>query len=55
MGRPPIIPGQSKNVLIGARFSPDEAKQVHNAIKRAKQNKSDWIRSCLLKASEELN
>lgn len=53
MGRPPIVPGQSKDVLIGARFAPDEAEQVHRAVKRAKQVKSEWVRTILLSASKK--
>ncbi len=55
MGRPPIVPGQTKGVLIGARFSPDEAKRVHDAVKRAKQVKSEWVRTVLLSASKNRN
>lgn len=51
MGRPPIVPGQNKGILIGARFSPAEAKRVHDAVKRAKQGKSEWIRGILLSAT----
>lgn len=48
MGRPRLAKGQFKGVLIGARFSPQEAKEVHTAVKRTKQVKSDWIRNTLL-------
>jgi hypothetical protein len=51
MGRPPLPEGKAKGVLIGARFSPDEAKHVHNAVKRAKQVKSEWVRKTLLSAA----
>ena len=51
MGRPPLPKGEAKGVLIGARFAPDEAKQVEQAVKRAKAVKSDWIRSALLSAA----
>lgn len=52
MGRPLIVPGHPKGVLIGARFAPDEAKRVKNAAKRAGQNKSVWVRNSLLAAAD---
>ena len=36
--------GKAKGVYLGARFSPDEAKHVNEAVKRAKTDKSKWIR-----------
>ncbi len=51
MGRPTMAKGQAKGVLIGARFAPDEAKRVESAAKRARQNKSQWVRATLLSAS----
>jgi hypothetical protein len=53
MGRPLLPDGRAKDVLIGARFAPDEAEQVHNAVKRAKQVKSEWVRTVLLSASKK--
>lgn len=50
MGRPQLVAGENKSVLIGARFSPHEAKQVKSAAKRAKQGKSEWVRTTLLAA-----
>jgi hypothetical protein len=52
MGRPTLPKGEAKGVLIGARFSPDEARQVDDAVKRAKQGKSSWVRSILLSAAQ---
>ena len=52
MGRPKLPKGEFKGVLIGARFAPDEAKQVHDAIKRSGKVKSDWIRTTLLTAAK---
>ena len=48
MGRPKLPKGEVKDVLIGAKFAPDEADKVHAAVKRAKIGKSEWIRSKLL-------
>ena len=51
MGRPKVAKAEYKGVLIGARFAPDEAKQVQAAVKRSKQGKSEWIRKTLLSAA----
>lgn len=51
MGRPKLAKGEAKGVLIGARFTPDESKRVHAAIKQSGKNKSDWIRAALLSAT----
>lgn len=50
-GRPKLNKSEAKGVLIGARFSPPEAKIVEDAVKRANQVKSEWVRSCLLSAA----
>ena len=52
LGRPKLAKSEFKGVLIGARFSPDEAKTVHDFIKRTGANKSDWIRNTLLAAAK---
>jgi hypothetical protein len=52
LGRPKLAKGEAKGVLIGARFAPYEANQVHDAIKRSGQVKSDWIRNILLQAAK---
>jgi hypothetical protein len=52
LGRPKLAKGEAKGVLIGVRFAPNEADQVHDAIKRSGQVKSDWIRNTLLQASK---
>jgi hypothetical protein len=52
LGRPKLAKSEFKGVLIGARFSPDEAKTVHDAVKRSGLGKSDWIRNTLLGAAK---
>jgi hypothetical protein len=52
MGRPKLPKGEFRGVLIGARFVPEEAKQVHDAIKRSGKVKSAWIREMLLQAAK---
>ncbi|HEX4371966.1 MAG TPA: hypothetical protein VHZ50_01555 [Puia sp.] len=49
-GRPAVTKKKYKSVLIGARFSPDEAKQVEKNVKKSKLGKSKWIRERLLAA-----
>lgn len=51
MGRPRLPKSKAKGVLIGARFSPPEAKAVEAAVRRAKAVKSQWVRMCLLSAA----
>ena len=51
MGRPKLPKGESKDILIGARFSPDESKAVNAAVKLAGNTKSEWIRKALLSAA----
>lgn len=52
MGRPKLPVGEAKGVLIGARFSIEESKAVHDAIKRSGVVKSDWVRARLLDAAK---
>ena len=51
LGRPKLKKAEFKGILIGARFAPDESKTVHDAVKRAGQGKSEWIRKALLSAA----
>lgn len=51
MGRPKLPKGEVKDVLIGAKFSPDEAKRVQAAANLAQMGKSKWIRKTLLSAA----
>ena len=52
LGRPKLAKSEFKGVLIGARFAPDEAKTVHDDIKRSGKVKSEWIRNTLLGAAK---
>ena len=52
MGRPKLPKGEAKGILIGARFSPEEAEIVSDAAFRSNQNKSEWVRKTLLVAAE---
>ena len=50
MGRPRMAKS-AKTVLIGARFGPEEAKQVNEAVIRSGEVKSEWLRGVVLGAS----
>ena len=52
LGRPKLAKGEARGILIGARFAPEEAKQVHGAVKRSGLVKSEWIRNTLLGAAK---
>jgi len=51
MGRPRLKKAEFKGILIGARFAPNEARTVQDAVKRSGEVKSDWIRKTLLSAA----
>ena len=51
VGRPKLTKAEARGVLIGARFSPPEAKLVIEAVKRARKVKSEWVRESLLAAA----
>jgi hypothetical protein len=55
MGRPPIGTRNAKGKIVAARFSPPELKEINGAAKRAKLNKSEWVRNCLLSAARSGN
>ena len=55
MGRPVLPKGAAKGILIGARFAPDESKQVHDAVVRSGQSKSQWVREKLISAAQHQN
>jgi hypothetical protein len=50
LGRPPLE--VTRDVLIGARFTADEATLIERAVAASRQNKSDWIRTFLLAAAD---
>ena len=51
MGRPKLAKGKAKGVVIGARFAPDESKQIHGAIEHSGKSKPEWVRNALLSAA----
>ena len=51
MGRPKTPADQAKTVLLGAKYNPNEAKQIEDASEREKKDKSKWIREATIDAA----
>jgi hypothetical protein len=51
LGRPRLSKAKAKGVLIGARFSPEEARRVNSAANQFEKGKSEWIRKTLISAA----
>jgi hypothetical protein len=47
IGRPRVLKRDAKAVLIGARFSPQEAREAENFILDSSQDKSKWLREAV--------
>jgi hypothetical protein len=54
-GRPKLGTERAKGVFISARFTPAEAKQIHNAITQSGMSKSNFVRKSLLKSADMVN
>lgn len=54
LGRPKLPKDQARGILVGARFSASEARQVVDAAKRSKLSKSEWVRKVLLSAAKDV-
>jgi hypothetical protein len=51
-GRPKIGTQNAKGESVTVRFTPPEMKRINEAIRKAGQNKSEWVRNILLAATE---
>jgi hypothetical protein len=51
MGRPKVPKAKLRGILIQARLSPEEDRELQAAIAKSPRNKSDWIRTALLSAA----
>jgi hypothetical protein len=49
LGRPKL--DVTRTVLLGARFTPEEARAIESAARTSSGTKSDWIRQVLLSAA----
>jgi hypothetical protein len=48
MGRPKLPKNEARKILIGAKFSPPEARSVEQSARESNLDKSKWIRERLL-------
>jgi hypothetical protein len=48
MGRPKVPKAKLRGIMVNARLSPEEHRKILEAIERANESKSDWIRKTLL-------
>ncbi len=55
VGRPAIGTKNAKSVFMSARFTPGEAGQIKDAVKRSGLSRSDFFRKCLLSAPDVVN
>jgi hypothetical protein len=53
MGRPKIGIQNAKGIIIAARFSPPEVKEIDGAVKRSNVNRSAWVRKSLLSSARD--
>ena len=51
IGRPPVAKKHALSAYFAVRMKPGEAREVQTAIEKAGGNKSEWLRSALLKAA----
>ncbi len=52
-GRPKVPRAKSRHVLVAVRLAQEEARQLGQAVAKAGQSKSDWIRDTLLSAAHK--
>ncbi|HXT39750.1 MAG TPA: hypothetical protein VN887_06980 [Candidatus Angelobacter sp.] len=53
MGRPRLPRKQALGRVLGARFRPDEERQIANAVRDSGKAQADWIRDALLSAASK--
>jgi hypothetical protein len=51
VGRPALPKKEKRGMFVSTRLSPDEYKEVHDAIKSSGEAKTEWIRKKLLAAA----
>jgi len=52
MGRPKLPKNEARKILIGAKFSPPEARSVEQSARESRLDKSKWIRERLLEHAQ---
>ena len=53
MGRPKDPKAKLRGIIVNARLSPEENKEIRAAIAKSLGNKSEWVRNALLSAARE--
>ncbi len=51
MGRPALPEKEKRGKFISTRVSPDEYREIHDAIKQSGEAKTEWVRKKLLTAA----
>jgi len=51
MGRPRLPRKQALGRVLGARFRPDEERQIAEAVRGSGKAQAEWIRNALLSAA----
>jgi hypothetical protein len=51
MGRPKVPKAKLRGILIQARLSSEENKEIQASISKSPHNRSDWIRIALLSSA----
>lgn len=51
VGRPKIAKAERRSLFVSTRLSPDEYKEIEDAIKASGVDKTEWIRRKLLAAA----
>ena len=52
MGRPKVAKAKLRDIIVNARFSPEEYKALTAAIAKTSDNQSVWVRKVLLAAAK---
>jgi len=53
MGRPKVPKSKYRGILIQARLSPEENKEIQAAIAKSPHKKSEWVRQALLSTARK--
>jgi hypothetical protein len=53
LGRPKSPKGKLRDIIVNARFSPEEYKDLTSAIAKTSNNQSVWVRKTLLEAAKK--
>ena len=53
MGRPKLPAAEKRSIMLSTRVNAAEHKQIQDAIKVAKEDKTVWLRNVALSASSQ--